>query len=304
MAGALLATLLLGTAPVQSPYVGHIDVAADAPYVTAIINGVSFRLRVDLDAQGSVVLNREAARRVQFARGGSVTMNIGPVRFTGRFAPATLEMEGRQLPVQVKWFARTAAGDADGIVSPALLPFESVTLVYGGAVAPSRRLSFRTSLEDEAGLHVRVPVGPQIVKMRFSPRDETIATAAAAAVLARAGGGRWDGSDQRVEIGYGVVRPVRPLMFATPIRVGELSIGRLLARLADFAGRHELPDERDPGAQPDEILVRARRPTQPAIYRLTVGRPTLDGCFAATVRPLARELVLGCAHLPEGRLPL
>lgn len=300
LAWTLLATILAAAAPVPSVYVGHLDLDANRPYVTAAINGELFRLRVDLDAQGSVVLNREAARRTNFQRGGSVTMNIGPVKFTGRFAPATLAMEGRQVPVQVKWFARRAASDADGIISPALLPFESVTLAYDDPVAPSRHLSFITSLEDEAGLHVRVPIGSQVVKVRFSPREQTVATAAAAAVIADLHGAVWDGDQQRAEIGYGVARPVRPLALAKPLPIGQLSVSRLLVRLADFAGRHELPEEGAPAAAPDEILVQARRPTQDAVYRLTLGRGTLAGCYAATVFAAAHDLILDCEEHSVG----
>ncbi len=292
----MLATILTGAAPVPSPYVGHLDLDANRPYVTAAINGELFRLRVDLDAQGSVVLNREAARRTDFQRGGSVTMNIGPVKFTGRFAPATLALEGRQVPVQVKWFVRRAASDADGIISPALLPFESVTVAYDVPKAPSRRLSFSTSLEDEAGLHIRMPVGSQIVKVRFSPRGETVATAAAGAVIAGSQDGAWGGDQRRLEIGYGIARPVRPLVLAKPLQVGHLSVYRILVRLADFAGRHELPEEGNADGSPDEIVVQARRPTQSAVYRATIGRETLGSCYAATLFAATDSLILACAE--------
>jgi len=290
----LLAAPLLAGATTPDPHVGHLALDAATPYVVAAINGVQLKLRVHLDAHEYVVLNPAAARRAGLEPDGGSTMNVGPVKIDGDFVRGSLSVDGRAVPAPINWYAREVASDADGVVSPALLPFDSVTLSYRAPVPPTRLLRFVAVFDDDAGIHVPLRVGKRRIEVRFAPDRDSFATTAAAAVLAQAQGSSWDGSSRRLEIGFGVERPVRPLVLARPVAIGELSLDRLLARLADFAGNHELPDEADLTTRPGEILVRARRARQYAVYRITLGRPTLAACHAATYRPVTRELTLAC----------
>lgn len=296
--GMIAALLLAGAAPAPSHHVGTLTLGPGDHYVDATINGVVLKLRVDLDAHAMVHLNPAAARRAGFGTrilGGRSRWDTGPIVVWGRFAAAPVSIDGRALAMPVHWFPRDVAADADGVVSPALLPFEIVSLSYGPSVAPARRLRFGASFDRETGIHVSQMVGKHRVRFRFDPSDETVATTAATAVLAEAQGGTWGGARRPICLTMGVERPARPMVLERPLAVGELKVDRLLARLFDWAGKHRLPTQLNPAAAPDEILVVARSATQRPIYRVTLGQPTLKGCFEAAYQPLSHELTFTCS---------
>jgi hypothetical protein len=97
-----------------------------------------------------------------------------------------------------------------------------------------------------------------------------------------------------VEIGHGVVRPVRRFRLVQPLRIGNLAIESLLARTSDFRGDHKLIL---PGATaaPGEILVTGKNKSQFPLYRITVGLDVLERCSAATYRRALAQIRLRCA---------
>ena len=111
------------------PADGHAVIRAD-------LDGKSVMLRVDLDAPNGVMLNPAAAGRLGL-RGAmfGARARVGPVMLRGSFARKTLRVNGSAVKTLIVWFDRDYAAGVDGVISPALLPYD---LVRFTGSAPSR----------------------------------------------------------------------------------------------------------------------------------------------------------------------
>jgi hypothetical protein len=264
--------------------------------VEARINGVPLRLKVELDHSHSITLNPAAAARAGLGDGtGRWIEIIGPVRLNGRFARPPIVIDGKKVRAQVHWQERAAVSGADGTITPYLLPYDRVILQRRPQSGPEQELLFSSKLHDNHGIHVPVRVGKRRLAVRMSlSRPNTSAPAAAAAIIARAHGGLVSEGRVFEEIAFGVKRPALRLRLQQPLRIGALPISELLARTADFRGDHELA--RAQAAVPEgEIVVTGKTPSQPPLYRMTVGLDVLGRCSSATYTRGTGELRLRCA---------
>lgn len=270
--------------------------AGTGPYVQALVNGVPLRLRVDFDHGRSLTLNPEAAARAGLGAGqGRWTQIIGRVRLRGRFAEMPVTPAGQMTRAKVNWQAVPVAADADGVVTPYLLPFDRVTLERRPARAGERDMVFGSSIHGNHGIHVPVRIGKRLIAARLSfHRPRTTAAAAAAAVILGAHGGALEGARSLEEIGYGVKRPARPLRLDRALRIGDLTIARLMARSADYRGKHKLALPSAPVPDGD-MLVTGWPPSQGPLYRITIGLDVLERCSAASYVRATGELRLRCA---------
>ena len=269
---------------------------AGAPFVDAEINGVRLRLKADFDHSLTIRLNPEAAARAGLGRGeGSWTEIVGPVQLRGRTITLPAAIAGATVQAEVNWNDRSATRDADGTISPHLLPYDNVTIERRRPVAGEQLVSIPAALHDNHGLHMPLRLGERRIAVRLSlVRQRSIATAAAAAVIAKHHGGTLGESKSSEEIVFGVVRPVRPLTLAKPILLGPVEVRVLMARPADYRGKHDLPAIGEAGAR-EGIVVTGRRRSQDPMYRVTLGLDVLGRCSAVTYRRLERQLRLRCA---------
>lgn len=289
-----IAAALLHFAPTPSRAQDLVLDARSGPFVDAWINGVRLRLKVELDHAGAVTLNPAAAARTGLGRGqGKWVDIIGPVRLSGRFARAPLVVQGREVSAKIHWQERNVTSEADGTVTPHLLPFDTVTLIRRQESGSERELVFGARMDENHGIHFPLRIGKRRVAVRFSFfRPRSFALAAAAAVIAENHGGVLEEGRSFESISYGVDRPVRPLRLSRPLEVGSLTLSRMMARTVDFRGKHKLA--RAP-AREDGILVVGRIPSQDAVYRLTLGLDVLDRCSRAVYTRSTGELRLRCA---------
>ena len=271
---------------VLAPGSGHI--------VEASINGAALRLKVLLDESEGITLNPAAAARAGLGNGeGRWVQVIGPVKLLGRFTRSPVLLAGQMLSTPVRWYDRDLLAGADGTVSAHLLPFDSVTLQQRAPSAAERPVSLPAHFHDNHGIHTPLRLGKRKVAVRFSPlRARTVATAAAAAVIARHQGGALAEEGTREEIHTGVSRPVQALRLERPLQIGGFSLPVLMARTSDWRGDHALPPTESSGAA---IVVRGARPSQDALYRMTVGQDVLRHCSSATYSKIARRLTFRCA---------
>jgi hypothetical protein len=283
MLDRLVCAALLLTALGHAP-VGAADLVLNTVSdrtVVAAVNGVPLRLEVRFDHEGSVNLNRDAAARAGLGRGtGKSLMRIGPVQIPGRHTQAVLNIAGQPVKAEISWYERDCTRSADGTISAALLPFDSVTIKRGAGARSGAPIAFQTRFHKNHGLYVPVQAGGKTIAVRFSMDDErSTAPAAAAALLVRHHGGALSSTRASEEIGFGVVRPVRQLRFERPVPVGALRLPTIMVRAADFRGDHRLPQS--VSAQPeDAIVVTGVRKSQEALYRMTLGSDVLGGCSA------------------------
>jgi len=277
------------------------------------INGIVLRLRADPAASGLVVLNPDAVRRAKIQpelihhrpgiRGLFIresTARVGPVSLTGRTGVFAARIGGEIVPVRAIWFDRAAIDGADGVISVALLPYDSVSFRLRPPRGGESETALGLEFVPELGLYHPWPLGDRAIPIQFSLwRPASISTAAAGALIARDRAGAWQGELARLPLSFGIVRPVRPMVLARPIRLGRLSVGRFLVRTGDYRGGYALPS--DAVLDPDEIVVTAERAVQTARLNLILGEDQFGACASLRYERAPRRLILSCA--PAGASP-
>jgi hypothetical protein len=271
----------------------HLD-AASGYLIDAQINGVPVRLRVDPETSGFIILNGEAAKRIKLRRSmiGAQTV-IGPIRVNGSTKVARVSIGGVTGRRRLVFTDRVAAPGADGLIGPGDMPFDRVTFQLRAPAAGERSTSIPMQWERSFGLFHPVTFGDQAVRFRFTTlRSDSVATAAAGAVIAAAHGGAWSGAPGEQMIKYEVVRPVRPMTLARPASFAGLPLDRFHVRIGDSRGNAVLPT--DPPADPDEIVVTGERKRQKARYDLSLGLDWLSACSSLSWDNRTRLMTLNC----------
>jgi hypothetical protein len=270
--------------------------AASGYMVDATINGVPVRLRVDPETSGFIILNSEAAKRIKLRRSmiGAQAI-VGPVRVSGFTKVARVAIGGVTGRRRVVFSDRVAAGadGADGLIGPGDMPFDRVTFQLRAPMPGERAVGLPMKWERSFGLFYPVSFGDQEVRFRFSTiRADSVATAAAGAVIAALHGGTWSGEAGEQMIKYEVVRPVRPMSLAQPASFGGFPLNRFLVRISDSRGNAVLPT--DASADPDEIVVTGQRQKQKARYDMSLGLDWLSACSSLSWDNRARVMTLNC----------
>jgi hypothetical protein len=162
---------------------------------------------------------------------------IGPVRVKGNTKVARVSIGGVTGRRRLVFTDRVAAPGADGLIGPADMPFDRVTFQLRAPQAGERTTAIPMQWERSFGLFHPVTFGGQAVRFRFSTiRPDSIATAAAGAVIAAGHAGAWSGAPGEQMIKYEVVRPVRPMSLARPASFGGLPLDRFHVRTSDSRG--------------------------------------------------------------------
>ncbi len=289
----LVACLLLSNVPAQA---AELTVrAADRFIVPVVVNGHQIRLRVDPEAPAYVAVNPAVARRIGLRPTllGGIYALVGPVRLNGNTKSAILSHDGRQVRQRFAWLNRNVIDDADGLISPAALPYERVTFELGTEQRREVVSTFPMTYSTEYGLLFPLRLGKQTIQFQFSTvKPRSMATAAAGARIAENNGGAWSGDPFEQLIEYGVRRPVRPLGLQTPLALEGLGLPGLLVRTSDNLGNHNLPS--DASADPREIVVTGVRTRGAAVYMVTIGLDRLSACSRMIYEGPQHRLVLHC----------
>jgi hypothetical protein len=191
------------------------------------------------------------------------------------------------------WWDRDAAEGADGVISAADLPYDRVVFRLAPPQSGERALQLPMEWDRSGGLSHRLTLGGQQVIVQITNnKPDSIATAAAGALLAQLHGGAWSGETRVMPLTFGVPRPVRPLTFARPFRFAQLDLAGLLVRTQDHRGNAQLPAEA--GADPDEIVVTANTGRTRPRYTLALGRDWLAPCSSMTLDVRTRLITLSC----------
>lgn len=286
----LPALLLTGAHKPQRPS-GDLVLDAANPVIAVEINGIAMGLRVDLDRQDSIELNPAAAARLPVQWDEGAQMDVGRVRLANHVAGVSLSIGGRTVPVEVSQHGRDCCADADGVVTPDLLPFATVRWRNAAAPAPTASQVLLLDASENTGLSAATDAGK--VRVRFAlGAPETIGTAAAGAELARLWGGHWSGPERRVALVFGITRPARPMAFAHPGLIGGFPLDSLLVRLSDFAGDEKLPADPVPAG---EVVVAHHLQHQRAWPAVTIGADRLSRCAEIVYTAVPRSLTLHCA---------
>jgi hypothetical protein len=260
------------------------------------INGHRLRLRVDLSASGYILLNPGTASRIGL--NGSMVRSeawVGPHRLRGGSNATRINVAGAELRERVAWFDRDAVEGADGVVSPEVLPYDTITFRLGPPNPNDVETQLTLFYSKSGGLALPHPVVGVRMGVDFSIfRADSIATASAGALIAAEHGSSWSGETRAEVISFGIERPVRRMNLARPLLLGRLDLAGFLVRTSDNRGSHTLPP--DTPEDPSEIVVNAQRESrQPPMRMLTVALDRLSRCSSLTYRKPGRQLVLRCA---------
>ncbi|MET0271129.1 MAG: hypothetical protein ABW173_11955, partial [Sphingomonas sp.] len=214
MRGLAIMPVLLAASPADvsarrpAPPVGAITLPLPDPVVVATVAGVPLRLRVVLDGRGEVTLDRAAAARLPIPFERVPSAEVGRVEAPGTAASATLTIADKAVPAALWSFGACCEG-ADGAIDATLLPFAEVRLIRPGMAGGTERTVLLRRDED-GGMATRETVGGRTLAVQFAiERPETLATAAAGAILARAWGGAFAGRYAPVLVAWGISRPSR-----------------------------------------------------------------------------------------------
>ena len=276
---------------------------AAVPVVTVTIDGQPLRLRVDPGTAAHIELNAGAAQRLDLAnparlvggkpvsRGRSRT-DVGKVLVREVTSAELLGYQGRQLPAILAWSTTDPVQGADGLINPRLLPHDELRLVRRRATANDVVTHLPMRWDDNRGL-LGKSGDVDVVITPVSP--ETLATAAAASILAAGHGGQLRGPAREALISHGVTRPVRDVVFARPVDVAGVRLARVAARVFDWSGKTSIPDA---DLLPGEAVVAGRAGAQRQWAKLAIGNDQLAACAEIVWRrePLAVDLV--CPALP------
>ena len=290
-------------AATEAPALLALDAAA--PLIEAEIAGHTVQLAVDFGGEPLVVLPPATASRLGLDREtrpdgrpverGQFRVAVGQVTQVLPESRETLTIAGQAISARVVTAPAPTVAGSDGRIGLPLLPQTVVRLRWRDAQAGdiTSQLPVTAGRNSSAiGSEVRLPGRAGRIEVEFHPlRADSIATVSAASRLAQAGDGQLSGPARRIEIGFGVARPVRRMVLAQPPVIAGLRLPEALVRLYDWAGRSALPPDADDDGT---ATITGRRGRQRGWPVLKIGQDRLAGCASLEYQagPPARLLLV------------
>jgi len=274
-------------------------VVAIGDLLTARVNGVPVRLRIDPAGTAMPLIDDPAAMRAGLkASMIGIGYAVGPQKILGRTALVAVDLGSGPSKHRVGFTPRRFAPAVEGTIGPAGLPEPSVRFRLRPPL-PNERITI-LPMGDQGGFAAGwaerfaiVTVGGAPIRIRFDPyHRRTLATAGAAVRLAAANAGAMTGTTGKTEIAFGIDRPVRDMAFGTPVQIGPFSIARLGVRTGDFGSIAGIPSDRD---DPDEVMLVARHRHDPNADRINIGSDLLDRCSSILFDMAHKQIALTCA---------
>ncbi len=293
-----------------APPLPPLELSPAAPLIDIEFYGQRLRLTVDFGGDDVVQINPGAAVRALLAadvrpdgssaQRGQYRVAVGQSTLAIPFTRETLDIADR--PVQARVLLPLVAPPgqptgSDGSIGLPLLPHDAVRWRWRASNPRDQRLTVpaRIGRSDAWGFDWPLAGGERLDVELHPLRPMTVASAAAASALAKAGDGRLIGPVVRVPISFGAVRPVRQLQLARPVNLAGVPVSSVMVRLFDWAGRSQLP----PDADADSALtVTSSRGRQDRWTNVKLGADLLAGCASISWHRRPAELVLECPATP------
>lgn len=286
-----------------------LELPATAPLIEAEIAGQTVRLTVDFGGDDIVQINPGTPLAAVLAGDarpdgkpvdrGLYRVAVGQAWLAIRFSRENVLIGGRAVKARVLRPDAAPAGQprgSDGSIGLPLLPHAGVVLRRRAATAQDGRvvLPARKGRSDAFGFAWPLAGGDSLDVELHPLRPATVASAAAASLLAAVGNGRLDGPVRRVPIAFGASRPVRRLELARPVPVAGVPVRSVDVRLFDWAGKADLPPEADP--ENAAVTVIGRRGRQRGWPVLKLGGDVLDACASIAWDGQAKIWQLMCPN--------
>lgn len=264
------------------------------------INGRAFRLEVRPDGPTIPTINPDIAKLLRLKPGMiGIRSTFGPEQVVGITGVHKINFGDKPEKKRIMWTDRQASTVADGIISPASLPYKRVVFQLA-APAPVEQ-SYNYPL-DRFGFLGRVGVGTTIktleekLAVQFSlMRNENLVSAPTGNWLAENFGGTLAGAAQSTLVYYGIQRPTRLMKLGSPLRIGDVNVSDMAVRVSDYGDATGISDGTTvPSKDTEEIVVVGKR-DKDIDLRLTIGRELLDRCSALTYDFDKRQIRMSCA---------
>ena len=268
--------------------------------VETLVRGQSVRLKVDPGAPWYVLLNGSAAKRLGLVGTRSATFAVGPMRIKGKTRSEKVTFGTVVATRPVIWFKGESVSGADGVVNPANVPHDRVTMRFRAPSSAEKLVELQMRFDKERGLYYELSFGGQIILTRFTLQDElTTATGAAASVIAKRRNGLWEGGNFTHPVRYGIARPVRKMVLGEPLSVNGFPLSQLTVRVSDDRGSYYLPEEHVPTVEfdDDDVVVTGKKQRNFGAphFWLMIARDNLNRCSSISYDNAAKRLRMSCA---------
>lgn len=259
--------------------------ALPVPLVDAEINGRPVRLELDLRMPEALAMSNAAGERLRVRRVPFAAVRIGvdgsEATLRGRIARPRLEFGGETSRAFTGLFPTPISRHGDGLIGPAALPQEVVTVVIGPELAGARDMVF--ALRDPDVWSVDATIGGEPLVVWFNLSEQ-------ASVLNRSASRMFDASGAIVASGdlreaqliMGISTLMQPVESALTFE--GIALTPLLARTnAPLLGAIE----------EDALVVVGNAESSPPA--ISIGRAALSRCSSIRGDRRARTLTLRCA---------
>ena len=266
--------------------------------IDIVIEGQPYRLEVRPEAPEAPMVNPHVAEKLKFKPGvigfGAI---IGPEKVMGTSAVHRVDYGVGEKKQRLFWADRDSSTVADGIISPASLPYKRVRFVFS---EPRSGEIVRKLPLDNFGFLGRLGVGTTVklldenMQVQFSlERDEALVSAPTGNWLAQNRDGKFTGPATSTLISYGIKRPTRPMRLASPIELGSFALAEIDVRVSDFGDATGISEMDAPVGDSEEIVVVGKK-DRDINPRITIGRRFFNGCSNLLYDFDKREILISC----------
>jgi hypothetical protein len=282
----LFALLVAAPAAAQTSITLNAD---PIPIVDATINGRPVRLEVDLRMPAGLALSQAAAERLRVRRVPFLAIGIaleGGASMRGRIARPRVVVGEEDARAWTGIFPAPVTSRADGVIGPASLPFDIVTVVLGPERADARSIVFPVAQGDNNYWMAEAQTGGESVMVLFNVGGaQTILNRTAARRFDASGAITSNGELVNTHYMLGLSTMMQPV--ETQLSIQGISFAMTLARTnAPLIGADDA----------DAVIVQGdvADPPRPGV---AIGREALDraGCSSISVDRRTRRMTLRCA---------
>ena len=289
------------TTPTLSTPANETTLEPSSSYIVeAQVRGRPLRLKVDPGAPFFVLLNDKMAKELRLVGTKAATLAVGPLRLKGSTRSEKFTIGGVTRSRPVMWVKGQSIAEADGVINPANLPGDRITLHLRAPAPSEQQIRLPMRFDRQRGLYFEFDYGGQLILTRFTLSDElTTATGAAASVIAKRRSGLWDGGPFVHPVRFGVSRPVRRMVLGQTLSVNGFPVKDFAVRIQDDRGQYLLPEKALPTVDDDEdgIIVtgKNKRSYGAPHFWLMIGRRALSDCSSISYDNKAGQMLLNCS---------
>ena len=269
--------------------------------VQAEARGRPLRLKVDPGAPFFIVLNDKVAKELRLVGTKAATLAVGPMRLKATTRNEKMTIGGVTATKPVMWVKGQSLRDVDGIINPANLPGDRITLQIQAPQPNEQVIELPMKFDRQRGLYYEMEYGGQLILTRFTLDDPlTTTTGAAASVIAKRRSGLWEGGPFTHQVRFGIARPLRRMVLGEALSVKGFPVKELSVRILDDRGSYLLPDKEvvTPSEEEEEGVIvtgKNKRNYGAPHFWLMVGQQDLSRCSSISYDNKAKRMILSCA---------